>query len=86
MQVKIPAAEVPPEQPQDMHCDGLNAERTRLVAERADLKSPLLSSRADAEREAKLTKLNGKLYTVAKAEFGKSCPAVADGPSTSVVR
>jgi hypothetical protein len=42
------------------------------------LNSPQISSRADAEREAKLTKLNGKLYTVAKAEFDKSCPAVAN--------
>jgi hypothetical protein len=39
------------------------------------LNKPQISSRADAEREAELTKLNGKLYTVAKAEFDKSCPA-----------
>ena len=57
-----------------------------MLAERADLKSPLLSSNTDAEREAELTQLNGKLYTVAKAEFDKSCPAVADAPMGSVVR
>ena len=58
-----------------MDCAALDRERTRLVAERADLKSPLLSM-TDAEREAEHAQLNGKLYTVAKAEFDKSC----DGP------
>ena len=76
----------PPEQSQEMDCAALNAERTRLLAEKADLKSPLLSSNTDAEREAKLTEVNGKLYTVAKAEFDKSCPAVANGSPSSVVR
>ncbi len=57
-----------------------------LLAERDDLNSPQIYSKADAAREAELTKLNGKLYTLAKAEFDKSCPAVADGPSSSVVR
>ena len=38
------------------------------------------------ERGAKLTDLNGKIYTVAKAQFDKSCPAVANGPAGSVVR
>jgi len=61
-------------------CAAPNAERTRLVAERADLKSPLLSSNTDAEREAELTQLNGKLYTVEKAQFAKSCPLVANAP------
>ncbi len=70
----------PPDQPQEMDCDALNRERTRLVAERADLKSPLLSSNTDAEREAELTQLNGKLYTVEKAQFAKSCPLVANAP------
>ena len=64
----------------------LIAERTRLVAERTDLKSPLLSPNTDAEREAELTQLNGKLYTVEKAQFAKSCPAVANSPASSVVR
>ena len=41
---------------------------------------------AHAEREAKLTQLNGKLYTVAKVQSDKSCPAVANGPAGSVVR
>jgi len=63
-----------------MDCNALNRERTRLVAERADLKSPLLSSNTDAEREAELTQLNGKLYTVEKAQFAKSCPLVANAP------
>ena len=53
---------------------------------RDELNKPQLSSRADAEREAELTQLTGKLYTVAKAEFDKSCPAVATGPTGSVVR
>ena len=30
--------------------------------------------------------LNGKLYTVAKAQFDRQCPAVATGPTGSVVR
>ena len=86
MPVKIPAAEIPPEQYQDMNCDALNAENAHLLAERADLKSPLLSSRSDAEREAELTQLNGKLFTVAKAQFDEGCPAVATEPAGSVVR
>ena len=32
------------------------------------------------------TQLNGKLYTVAKAQFDSQCPAVATGPTGSVVR
>jgi len=40
----------------------------------------------DAERQAELTQLNGKLYTVQKAQFDKSCPAAANGPAGSVVR
>jgi hypothetical protein len=53
---------------------------------RDELNKPQLSSRVDAERETELTQVNGKLYTVAKAEFDKSCPAVADAPSSLVVR
>ena len=83
---KLPSLGGPREQPQEMDCDALNSERTRLVAERADLKSPLLSSNTDAEREAELTQLNGKLYTVEKAQFAKGCPAVANASSSSVVR
>ena len=64
----------------EMNCDALNTERTRLLAERADLKSPLLSSNTDAEREAELTQLNGKLYTIAKAQSDKSCPLIANAP------
>ena len=77
---KLPSLGGPPEQPQEMDCNALNSERTRLLAERADLKSPLLSSNTDAEREAELTQLNGKLYTVEKAQFAKSCPLVANAP------
>ncbi len=73
------------DRPQEMDCAALNAERARLIAERDDLGKPLLSM-TDAERDAELTQLNGKLYTVAKAQFDKSCPAVANGPTGSVVR
>ena len=64
----------------------LNTDHTRLLAARDELNKPQLSSRARAEREAELTQVNGKLYTVAKAEFDKSCPAVATAPTASVVR
>ena len=76
----------PPDQPQEMDCDALNAERTHLLAERDDLKSPLLSPKTQAQREAELTQLNGKLFTVERALWEKSCPAVADTPAGSVVR
>jgi hypothetical protein len=46
----------------------------------------LLSSTTAAKREAELTQLNGKLYTVAKAEFDNGCPAMATGPTGLVVR
>ena len=75
----------PPDQPHEMDCDALRMERTRLLAERDDLNTPLLS-KTDAERDAELTQLNGKLYTVAKAQFDKSCPAVASEPAGSVMR
>ena len=77
---KLPSLGGPSEQPQEMDCAALDRERTRLVAERADLKSPLLSSNTAAEREAELTQLNGKLYTVEKAQFAKSCPLIANAP------
>jgi hypothetical protein len=51
---------------------------TRLLAERDDLDRPLLSI-TDAEREADLTQVNTKLYTVEKGLWEKSCPAVANG-------
>jgi hypothetical protein len=51
-----------------MNCDVLNAERTRLLAVRADLNTPLLSSNTDDQRGAELTELNGKLYTIAKVQ------------------
>ena len=76
--VKLPSLGGPtPDQP---HWAALNAENVRLLAEKADLKSPLPSSNTDAEREAKLKQVNGKLYTLAKAEFDKSCPLVANAP------
>jgi hypothetical protein len=41
----------------------------------------------EAQRDAELTQLNGKLYTVAKAQFDKQCPALANGlAGYSVVR
>jgi len=64
----------------------LHAGRTRLLAERDDLNAPFLSSKTQAQREGELTQLNGKLYTVAKAQFDKRCPAVATGATGSVVR
>ena len=85
--MQLPTLGAPaPDQPQETDCAALSAEKARLLAERADLKSPLLSSNTDAEREAELTQLNGKLYAVAKAQVDKSCPAVATGPTGSVVR
>jgi hypothetical protein len=38
------------------------------------------------ERGAKLTDLNDKLHTVEKAQFAKSCPAVANTSPSSAVR
>ena len=73
MPVRLPALGVPPDQYQDS-CAAPNAERARLLAERDDLNAPLLASKTDAQREAELTQLNGKLYTVVKAQFDKSCP------------
>ncbi len=73
------------DQPQDISCESLSAERARLLAARDDLNTPLLS-KTQAQREAELTQLNGKLYTVAKAQFDKRCSAVATGPMGSVVR
>jgi hypothetical protein len=52
----------------------------------ADLNTPLLTSKTDAQREAELTRVNGKLYTIAKVQSDKSCPAVANGPPSAVVR
>ncbi len=86
--VKLPSLGGPaPDQPQEITCESLNAEKARLLAERDDLKSPLRSSSmTEAQRDAELTRLNGKLYTVAKAQFDKQCPAVATAPTGSVVR
>src|SRR5450755_3024556 len=81
MRVKFPALGVPPEQHQDMNCDALNAESTRLLAERDELKSPLLPTNTDTEREAEVTQLNGKLYAVAKAQSDKRCPLALGDPS-----
>jgi hypothetical protein len=86
MPVKISEAEIPPDQYPDMNCDALNTERTRLLAQRDDLNKPLLSSNTDPEREAELTRLNGKLYTIAKAQSDKSCPLIANAGASSVVR
>jgi hypothetical protein len=69
-----------------MNCDALNAERTRLLAVRADLNTPLLSSNTDVQREAETTQMNGKLYTIAKVQSDKSCPLVANAWPSSAVR
>jgi hypothetical protein len=75
---KLPTLGGPaPEQPQDISCESLNAEKARLLAQRDDLNAPFLSSRTQAQRDAELTQLNGKLYTVAKAQFDMQCPTVA---------
>ena len=70
---KLPSLGGAPEQRQEMDCAALNGEpptrspapgisdAERLLAERDDLNTPLLSSSTDAEREAELTQLNGKL-------------------------
>ena len=39
-----------------------------------------------AEREAALKQLNASLYTVAKAQSDKSCPAIANAVPSWVVR
>ena len=84
--VQLPSLGGPaPDQPQDISCESLNAEKARLLAERDDLNTPQLSM-TDAQREAALTQLNGKLYTVAKAQFDRQCPTVANGSAGSVVR
>jgi len=56
------------------------------LAERADLNAPLLSSKTEAERDAEIIQVNGKLYTIAKVQSDKGCPAVANVPPSSVVR
>jgi len=84
--VKLPTLGGPaPEQSQDISCESLNAEKARLLAERDDLNKRPLSS-TDAERDADLKQVNTKLYTVEKGLWEKSCPAVANGPGSSVVR
>jgi hypothetical protein len=37
-------------------------------------------SKTETEREAALTQVNGKLYTVARAQADKSCPLIANAP------
>jgi hypothetical protein len=69
-----------------MSCDPLNAENARLLAKRDDLNTSLLSSRTEAERDAELSRVNGKLFTIPKAQSDKSCPAVANASPSSVVR
>jgi hypothetical protein len=86
MPVKISEAEIPPEQYQDLNCDALNTERTRLLAVRDDLNAPSLSSKADTQREAETTQVNGRLYVIAKVQSGKSCPLIAGAWPSSVVR
>ena len=83
--VKLPTLVGAPEQRQEMSCESLNAERA-TAAERDDISRPQLSSEMAAEQQAELTQLNGKLYTMAKAQFDKSCPAMTNGATGSVVR
>ena len=72
--VKMPALGSPPEQHQEMDCDALNAERTRLLSVKGDLNNPRLSSKTEAERAAELTQRNRKLYAIAKeAETTNVC-------------
>jgi hypothetical protein len=85
MPVQILEAEIPPEQYPDMNCDALNTEKTRLLGVRADLSTPLRSN-TDAQRDAELSQVNSRLYTIAKAQSDKSCPAVAGASPSSVVR
>ena len=64
-----------------MSSAALNAERMRLLAERDNLNTPLLS-KTQAQRETELA-----LYTVAKAQFNKvpcGCER-ADGFSCAVI-
>ncbi len=85
--VQLPSLGGPaPEQSQETDCAALDAERTRLLAERDDLTTPFPSAKTQAQREGELTQLNGKLYTVAKAQFDKGCPGLATGPMGSVVQ
>ena len=48
-----------------------------LLAERDDLNKPQHSSTADGQRDTELTRVNGKLYAIAKVQSDKSCPLVA---------
>ena len=45
-----------------------------------------VASKTDAERDAQIIQVNGKLYAIAKAQFNKNCPAVANAAPSSVVR
>ena len=85
MPAQISEAEIPPERYQDLNCDALNTEKTRLLAVRTDLDTPLRSN-TDAQREAELTQVNGKLCTMAKVQSDKSCPLIANAGASSVVR
>jgi len=83
---KISALGAGPDQNADTSCEALSAERDRLIRERDELSKPQLSSKSDTQRQDELAQLNGKLYTVAKAQFDKSCPAVANAAAASIVR
>jgi hypothetical protein len=83
---KISGLGAAPDQPEDTSCEALSAERDRLRGERDELTKPQLSSKTDVQRRDELAQLNGKLYTVAKAEFDKSCPGVVNGSPSTVVR
>ena len=57
----------------DLNCDALNTERTRLLTESADLNAPLHSSKTEAERDAEITQVNGKLYAICSVRQELSC-------------
>jgi len=60
-----------------MDCDALRMERTRLLAQRDDLNKPQLSM-TDAEREAELTRMNGK-RACSKWNDGRAADSMVQG-------
>jgi hypothetical protein len=78
--------------PPDTARDALRAQavfaqtlRGRVCSPR-ELISTRVASKTDAERDAQIIQVNGKLYAIAKVQSDKSCPDVANVPPSSVVR
>jgi hypothetical protein len=69
-----------------MTCEALTTERDRTLGERDELSKPQLSIKTDAERQAEVAQLNGRLYSLAKAQFDKGCPAMATAGNGRFVR